>query len=81
MKVKNLVPKTFKPIKLEVTIESIQELIALYHRLNAGKLDDDYMQSYDLTSNKVCNTLTMQLYNAIAEEYHRLTDTRSDDEE
>jgi hypothetical protein len=52
VKVENIdTPKgTFTPVSFSITIESEEELMALWHRTNMGRFARDYKKEYHLTA-------------------------------
>lgn len=85
MKIINKTKKqqTFKPITLEITIESEEELQALSHRFNSSyaslkkDIDLDYFNIDKFDYRNDCKTTTIwSMLNDIAEERNLLKDNR-----
>lgn len=77
MKCKNLTPKQFESIRLEITIESAEELTVLFKRLNALMIDVEESSTNDNKDFTYYNNVKLSiLYQIIRAEMmkHQLVD-------
>jgi hypothetical protein len=66
--------KEFSPIIVTITIESKEELLALYHRLNIkidSVLQEEYSQKYSVTRDVFKNDYTSKIWKVLYDIVYR----------